>query len=87
MMDGRFIEVFVDTPLALCEQRDPKGLYAKARRGDITGFTGIDDPYEPPADPEIHLSTTSVTAEENAQHIFDYLLAQGYVKPAENAPE
>lgn len=87
MMDGRFIEVFVDTPLALCEQRDPKGLYAKARRGDITGFTGIDDPYEPPADPEIHLSTASVTAEENAQHIFDYLLAQGYVKPAENAPE
>jgi bifunctional enzyme CysN/CysC len=50
-----FVEVFVDTPLELCEQRDPKGLYARARAGEITGFTGIDDPYEPPASPDLVL--------------------------------
>ena len=50
-----FVEVFVDTPLELCEQRDPKGLYAKARAGELTGMTGIDDPYEPPLDPDVHL--------------------------------
>jgi bifunctional enzyme CysN/CysC len=49
----RFVEVFVDTPIELCEQRDPKGLYAKARAGEITGFTGIDDPYEAPLDPDV----------------------------------
>jgi bifunctional enzyme CysN/CysC len=52
----RFLEVFVDTPLELCEQRDPKGLYAKARAGEITGFTGIDDPYEAPASPDLRLT-------------------------------
>jgi bifunctional enzyme CysN/CysC len=51
-----FVEVFVDTPLAVCEQRDPKGLYAKARAGEIRGFTGIDDPYEAPADPDLRLT-------------------------------
>ena len=51
----RFVEVFVDTPLELCEQRDPKGLYAKARAGELTGMTGIDDPYEPPLTPELVL--------------------------------
>ncbi|HEX7133743.1 MAG TPA: adenylyl-sulfate kinase [Iamia sp.] len=51
-----FVEVFVDTPIELCEQRDPKGLYAKARAGEITGFTGIDDPYEAPDDPELRLT-------------------------------
>ena len=51
-----FLEVFVDTPIELCEQRDPKGLYAKARAGEITGFTGIDDPYEAPAAPELRLT-------------------------------
>lgn len=50
-----FVEVFVDTPIGLCEQRDPKGLYAKARAGEITGFTGIDDPYEAPVEPELRL--------------------------------
>jgi bifunctional enzyme CysN/CysC len=49
----RFVEIFVDTPLELCEQRDPKGLYAKARAGEVTGMTGIDDPYEPPLTPEL----------------------------------
>ena len=53
--DLPFLEVFVDTPIELCEQRDPKGLYAKARAGEITGFTGIDDPYEAPAQPELVL--------------------------------
>jgi bifunctional enzyme CysN/CysC len=52
-----FLEVFVDTPIELCEQRDPKGLYAKARAGEITGFTGIDSPYEPPAAPELVLTS------------------------------
>ncbi len=52
----RFVEVFVDTPLELCEARDPKGLYAKARAGEITGFTGIDDPYEAPEHPDVHLT-------------------------------
>jgi bifunctional enzyme CysN/CysC len=51
----RFVEVFVDTPLAVCEQRDPKGLYAKARAGELTGLTGVDDPYEAPVDPELHV--------------------------------
>jgi bifunctional enzyme CysN/CysC len=51
-----FLEVWVDTPLDVCEQRDPKGLYKKARAGEITGFTGIDDPYEPPENPELHLT-------------------------------
>ncbi len=52
----RFVEVFVDTPIELCEQRDPKGLYAKARAGEITGFTGVDDPYEAPLDPDVRLT-------------------------------
>lgn len=51
----RFVEVFVDTPIEMCEERDPKGLYAKARAGEIAGFTGVDDPYEPPSDPELRL--------------------------------
>jgi len=56
LADLRFIEVFVDTPIEVCEQRDPKGLYKMARAGEITGFTGIDDPYEPPVDPEVRLT-------------------------------
>lgn len=55
---GRFIEIFVDTPLSICESRDPKGLYQKARRGEIKQFSGIDSPYEPPIDPELHLDGT-----------------------------
>lgn len=76
-----YVEVFVDTPLEVCEQRDTKGLYAKARRGEIKGFTGIDDPYEPPLHPEIKLDTVLYTAEENARRILDYLIRRGYVKP------
>lgn len=59
-----FIEVFVDTPLEVCEARDPKGLYAKARAGEITGFTGVDDPYEPPLDPELSIDTTVTSPDE-----------------------
>ncbi len=76
----RFIEVFVDTPLEVCEQRDAKGMYAKARRGEIKGFTGIDDPYEPPRNPEIRLDTVHHTAEENARRILDYLIERGFVR-------
>jgi sulfate adenylyltransferase len=62
MIPDGFMEVFVDTPLEVCEERDTKGLYAKARRGEITGFTGIDDPYEPPTHPEITLDTVEIHA-------------------------
>ncbi len=76
----RFVEVFVDTPLEVCEQRDYKGMYAKARRGEVKGFTGIDDPYEPPLHPEITLDTVSHTPEENAQFIIDYLIQHGFIR-------
>lgn len=75
----RFVEVFVDTPLAVCEDRDVKGMYAKARRGEIQGFTGIDDPYETPANPEMVLDTERHSAEDNAQRITDWLAERGYV--------
>jgi len=75
-----FVEVFVDTPLEVCEQRDAKGMYAKARRGEIKGFTGIDDPYEPPLYPEIVLDTVNHTAEENARLILDFLVQRGFVR-------
>src|SRR5579859_1197987 len=78
-----FLEVYVDTPLAVCEQRDIKGLYAKARRGEITGFTGIDDPYEPPVGPEIRLDTIQYTAAENAQFILSHLIDQGFVRASD----
>jgi sulfate adenylyltransferase len=75
-----FVEVFVDTPLEVCEQRDYKGMYAKARRGEITGFTGIDDPYEAPLHPEIRLDTTTHTLEANAHLILDYLTQRGFIR-------
>ncbi len=78
----RFVEVFVDTPLEVCEQRDVKGMYTKARRGEIKGFTGIDDPYEPSPYPEVRLDTVSHTPEENARLILEYLLRQGFVRLA-----
>jgi sulfate adenylyltransferase len=76
----KFVEVFVDAPLEVCEARDAKGLYAKARRGEIKGFTGIDDPYEPPLNAEITVDSVTNTAEENARAILNYLLEQGFVK-------
>jgi len=77
----RYVEVFVDTPLEICEQRDTKGLYARARRGEIVGFTGIDDPYESPQNPELRLDTIDKTAEENARLILSLLVEAGFVRP------
>ena len=68
-----FIEVYVDTPIEICEQRDPKGLYKKARKGEIKEFTGIDSPYEPPENPEIHIKTEDLTIEESVEKIIKYL--------------
>src|SRR3990172_4250011 len=78
----RFVEVFVDTPIDVCEERDAKGMYAKARRGEIKDFTGIDDPYEPPLHPELKLETISSTPEQNARLILDYLIREGFVRAA-----
>ncbi len=79
----RFVEVFVDTPLEVCEQRDVKGMYAKARRGEIKEFTGISDPYEPPQSPEITLDTVGATPEQNARRILAYLVEKGFVRGEE----
>jgi len=75
--EDRFIEIFVDTPIEVCEQRDAKGLYAKARRGEITGFTGVDDPYEAPRNPEITLDTVKLAPEQNARQIIQFLHDRG----------
>jgi sulfate adenylyltransferase len=77
---GGFVEVFVSTPLDVCEQRDRKGLYAKARAGLIKGFTGIDDPYEPPEAPEVMIDTTSLTPDEAAQEVLLFLERSGFIK-------
>lgn len=77
-----FVEIFVDTPIEVCEQRDVKGMYAKARRGEIKDFTGIDDPYEMPQNPEITLDTVGYTPEENARLILRYLTERGFVHRA-----
>ncbi|MCH7800106.1 MAG: adenylyl-sulfate kinase [Chloroflexi bacterium] len=82
-----FVEVFVDTPLEVCEARDTKGMYAKARRGEIRGFTGIDDPYEAPLNPEITLETVETEAIDNAQRIIDYLTGVGFIGSAEPQTE
>jgi adenylylsulfate kinase len=83
MPAGDFVEVFVNVSLKEAEKRDPKGLYKKARAGQITAFTGVDDPYEPPTVPEIVLDTEKVTAEEAAGRILDYLLKKGYLGNSE----
>ena len=77
----QFIEIFVNTPLEICEERDIKGLYAKARSGEIKGFTGIDDPYEEPVNPEINVTTEKKTPTECAREIIDYLEDRGFLKP------
>lgn len=81
--EDQFVEIYVNTPLEVCEARDTKGLYAKARRGEIKEFTGIDDPYEAPVNPEITCDTVAYTPEENARQILDYLIAQGFVQSAQ----
>jgi sulfate adenylyltransferase len=75
-----FVEVFVDTPLEICEQRDTKGMYAKARRGEIKGFTGIDDPYEAPLSPEVRLNTVDYSPGENAEAVITHLMERGFLR-------
>ncbi|WP_417586710.1 sulfate adenylyltransferase subunit CysN [Pararhodobacter oceanensis] len=77
--DHEFVEVFVDTPFEVCAARDPKGLYAKALRGEIKNFTGVDSPYEPPESPEIHLQTVGRSVEDMTDEIEDWLKARGYI--------
>src|SRR3989449_7955331 len=70
---GEFVEVYVRTPIEECERRDPKGLYAKARAGELTGFTGVDDPYEEPIEPDVLIQGDAVTAEDAAAQILGAL--------------
>lgn len=74
-----FVEIFVDCSLFTAEERDPKGLYKKARAGEIKNFTGIDDPYEAPQSPEIHLHTDQMSLEEEVETIIDYLQNKGFI--------
>ncbi len=76
---GEFIEVFVDTPLGVCEARDPKGLYKKARRGQIKHFTGIDSPYEPPEDAQVVVNTAEFSVEQAVEKMMAYLKDQGII--------
>ncbi|HIE12804.1 MAG TPA: adenylyl-sulfate kinase [Desulfotomaculum sp.] len=87
--NDRFVEIFVNTPLDVCEKRDTKGLYARARTGKIRGLTGIDDPYEVPAAPEIILTTTDCSPEENARKVILYLIEKGFLpqKPDKQTAE
>jgi len=79
MEEGEFYEVFVDTPLQECEARDPKGLYIKARNGEITNFTGIDSAYEIPTNPELHLKTIEQNAEILADKVIERLRTDGLI--------
>ena len=81
LAEGEFVEIFVDTPIHVAEQRDPKGLYKKARRGDLKNFTGIDSPYEVPHNPELRIDTTTTSAEEAADIIVAYLHGRGMLQP------
>ena len=77
--EGEFIEVFVDTPLSECEERDPKGLYKKARAGEIKHFTGIDDPYEAPEQAEVHLLNHGVSVQQGVEQLLAQLIARGLI--------
>lgn len=74
--EGEFIEVFIDTPIEVCEQRDPKGLYKKARSGEIKNFTGIDSAYEVPTEAEVHVKTADQSIEQSVDQIIEYLVKQ-----------
>lgn len=74
LAENEFIEVFIDTPIEVCEQRDPKGLYKKARSGEIKNFTGIDSAYEPPKAPEVHVKTAEQNIEQSVEQIVNYLV-------------
>ena len=78
--EDQFLEVFVDAPLSVCEGRDTKGMYARARRGEIEHFTGIDDPYEEPIDPGLRIDSVIHAAEDNARLILDRLIAEGFIQ-------
>jgi len=78
---GDFVEVFVNAPLSVCEGRDVKGLYQKARSGEIKGFTGIDDPYEPPTNPEVECRTDLEELEESVAKVWQKLVELGYLSP------
>jgi adenylylsulfate kinase len=82
--EGEFIEIYVKCPLEVCEQRDVKGLYKKAREGIIKNFTGIDDPYEEPINPEIVVETDKETLEESVNKIINYLREKGYLEVKES---
>jgi len=82
--DGEFIEIFVNAPLDVCEERDPKGLYKKARAGEIKNFTGIDDPYEAPENAELIIYTGEKTLEECAAEVISYLESNGYMEEMES---
>ena len=82
MPDGRFIEVYVKCDVEVCKRRDPKGLYAKAMRGEIPEFTGVTSPYEEPQHPELVVETDLQSADELVDQIIDYLLRQGIIKEA-----
>ncbi|ADN08313.1 adenylyl-sulfate kinase [Sulfurimonas autotrophica] len=77
---SEFIEVFIDTPLEVCQSRDPKGLYKKAQKGEIPNFTGISSPYEAPKKAEIHIKTDKILVEESVQIIIEYLQERGYLE-------
>ena len=79
-----FIEIFVDTPLEICESRDPKGLYKKAREGAIKNFTGISSPYEQPEEPNIHIKTDNHTVQGCADIVINHLIKHGYIQGDEN---
>lgn len=81
LKDGEFIEVFIDTPISECEKRDPKGLYKKARAGEIKNFTGIDSPYESPDNAEIVIKNIDVSIEDAANKVIEFLDTRGYLKP------
>ena len=80
LAEGDFIEILVDAPIEVCEARDPKGLYKKARAGELKGFTGIDDPYEVPLKPELRLDAASKNPDELADEVLAYLRANGIIK-------
>lgn len=81
-MTTNFTEIFVDCPLETCAERDVKGLYARARAGEITNFTGVSDPYEPPENPELHLRTDREPPERSAERVVAYVEGRGWVAPA-----
>jgi adenylylsulfate kinase len=85
--DGEFIEVYIDTPISVCEQRDPKGLYKKARAGEIKDFTGIDSTYDVPENPEIHVKTAELSIQKCAEQIVNHLVERGFITIDKSASE